>query len=146
MEQRTLPKGPRFGILHYTIRRELDERVRETGLTGAQFSVLAALDRLEHEGITVTQRTLEEATHVTHATTTELLRKLERKGFVTCRVSEEDRRCKLIATTDAARALHHTVDELDGRIFASLCEGLSDAEVAEFLRMMDVMLGNAKKK
>lgn len=144
MDRSTLPKGPRFGILHRTIRRELDERVRETGLTGAQFGVLAALGRLEHEGHEVTQRALEEAAHVTHPTMTELLKKLERKGFVTCRTSEADRRCKVIATTDAAMALHHTVDELDGRIFASLCQGLSAEEVAEFLRITDVMLENAK--
>lgn len=144
MEQSALPKGPRFGILHRTIRRALDERLREIGLTGAQFGVLAALGQLEREGAAVTQRVLEEAAHTTHPTMTELLKKLERKGFVTCRTSEADRRCKVIAATDTARALHHTVDELDGRIFDELCRGLSEKEVAEFLRITDVMLENAK--
>lgn len=144
MDHSALPKGLRFGILHRTIRRELDERVRETGLTGVQFSVLGALNRLEHRGGEVTQRALEEAAHVTHPTMTELLKKLEKKGFVTCRTSEADRRCKVVSSAEKAQTLQALIDESDKRIFSSLCRGLSEEEVALFLRITDVMLENAK--
>ncbi len=141
----TMPKGLRFGILHRTIRRQLDDHVRESELTGVQFGVLGALGRLEHEGCEVTQKLLEQAAHITHATMTELLKKLERKGFVTCRTSETDHRCKVISSTEKARVLHRAIDELDERIFASLCRGLSEEEIAAFLRITDVMLQNAKE-
>ncbi len=145
MERPPLPKGLRFGILHRTIRRQLDDHVRETGLTGVQFGVLGALGRLEHEGVEVTQRALEEAAHTAHPTMTELLKKLEKKGFVTCCTSESDHRCKRIASTDAARALHQEIDALDERIFSSLCRGLSEEDVAALLRITEVMLRNAKE-
>ena len=90
MTQHTMPKGLRFTLLHRTVRRRMDEYVRETGLTGTQFGVLGALDRLERETSgEVTQKALEDAAHVTHPTMTELLKKLEKKGFITCRPSEE---------------------------------------------------------
>ena len=34
-----MPKGLRFAILQKTIRRQMDEYVRETGLTGTQVGV-----------------------------------------------------------------------------------------------------------
>ena len=91
-----MPKGLRFAILQKTIRRQMDEYVRETGLTGTQVGVLGELGRLERESAgEVTQKALEAAAHVTHPTMTELLKKLEKKGFVTCRTSEKDHRCKV---------------------------------------------------
>ena len=38
-----MPKGLRFAILQKTIRRQMDEYVRETGLTGTQVGVLGEL-------------------------------------------------------------------------------------------------------
>ena len=83
MCKRSVPKGLRFAILQKTIRRQMDEYVRETGLTGTQVGVLGELGRLERESADeVTQKALEAAAHVTHPTMTELLKKLEKKGFV----------------------------------------------------------------
>ena len=140
-----MPKGLRFAILQKTIRRQMDEYVRGTGLTGTQVGVLGELGRLEREGAgEVTQKALEDAAHVTHPTMTELLKKLESKGFITCRPSEVDRRCKAVVSTGKARALHQAIGEFDDRVFTALCRGLSEGEIAEFLRITDVMLENAK--
>ena len=145
MWQQKIPKGLRFAILQRTMRRQMDDYVRETGLTGTQFGVLGALGRLEHQGGEVTQKALEEAAHVTHPTMTELLKKLERKGFVACRTSEKDHRCKVIVPAEKARALHQAIEEFDERVFTALCRGLSDEQIANFLHITDVMLENAKK-
>ena len=75
---------------------------------------------------------------------TELLKKLEKKGFVTCRTSEKDHRCKVVSATERAHELHHAIGVFDDRVFTALCRGLSEDEVAEFLRITDVMLENAK--
>ena len=75
MCKRSVPKGLRFAILQKTIRRQMDEYVRETGLTGTQVGVLGELGRLERESAgEVTQKALEAAAHVTHPTMTELLK------------------------------------------------------------------------
>ena len=141
-----IPKGLRFAVLQRTMRRQMDEYVRGTGLTGTQFGVLGALERLEREGTgEVTQKALEDAAHVTHPTMTELLKKPESKGFITCRPSEVDRRCKAVASAEKARALRQAIGEFDERVFSELCQGLSEDEVAQLLRITDVMLENAKK-
>lgn len=146
MERHALPKGLRFAILQKTIRLQMDDYVRDLGLTGTQFGVLGALSRLEYEGSgEVTQKALEDAAHVTHPTMTELLKKIEKKGFVTCRTSSVDRRCKVIASTEKARALHQAIGEFDERVFAELCRGVSAEEVDALLRITDVMLENARK-
>ena len=145
MCKRSVPRGLRFAILQKTIRRQMDEYVRETGLTGTQVGVLGELGRLERESAgEVTQKALEDAAHVTHPTMTELLKKLESKGFITCRPSEVDRRCKAVVSTGKARALHQAIGEFDERVFSELCRGLSEDEVAQLLRITDVMLENAK--
>ena len=145
MCRRSVPRGLRFAILQKTIRRQMDEYVRETGLTGTQVGVLGELGRLERESAgEVTQKALEAAAHVTHPTMTELLKKLEKKGFVTCRTSEKDHRCKVVSATERAHELHHAIGVFDDRVFTALCRGLSEGEIAEFLRITDVMLENAK--
>ena len=122
MCKRSVPRGLRFAILQKTIRRQMDEYVRGE----------------------VTQKALEAAAHVTHPTMTELLKKLEKKGFVTCRTSEKDHRCKVVSATERAHELHHAIGVFDDCVFTALCRGLSEGEVAEFLRITDVMLENAK--
>ena len=89
-------------------------------------------------------KALEAAAHVTHPTMAELLKKLEKKGFVTCRTSEKDHRCKVVSATERAHELHHAIGVFDDRVFTALCRGLSEGEIAEFLRITDVMLENAK--
>lgn len=140
-----MPMGLRFSILHRAFRRQMDEYVRESGLTGVQFGVLGALERLEHAGGEVTQRTLEDATHVTHPTMTELLKKLEAKGFVECRTSESDRRCKVVSSTERSRELHQLIDGMDARAFTELTRGLREEEIASLIYITDVMLKNIKE-
>jgi len=143
--EKNIPDGLRFTLLHRAFRRQLGACVRKYGLTGAQFVVLGTLGRLRHNGETdITQKMLEENTHISHATMTELLRKLESKGFIESCVSESDRRCKVISGTDKCESLHQTLEESGSAIFAQLCEGLSKDDVKTLLRITDVMIQNAE--
>ena len=91
--ERDLPMGFRFSMLHRAFRRRMDAMLSEKDLTGVQFGVLGALDRLSHEGETeISQRRLEEATRISHATMTDILRRLEKKDFIRCEQSSRDRR------------------------------------------------------
>ena len=82
-----MPKGLRFAILQKTIRRQMDEYVRETGLTGTQVGVLGELGRLERESAgEVTQKALEAADYVTDSVLTwqdgdEASEKARKKGL-----------------------------------------------------------------
>ena len=140
------PLGMRFSIIHRFFRRQLDQRLKEQDLTGVQFGVLGALGRLESSGVSeVNQRDLENASHVTHPTMTEILKRLEKKGFIACRQSEADRRYKCICATEKTQALHKEIHEVDDSVFRQLCQGLSEEQIETFTSITDVMLANALK-
>ncbi len=139
-----LPMGLRFSLLHRAFLRQLNARLQEKGLTGVQFGVLGQLRRLRRAGQEeINQRDLEAATRVTHPTMTEIVKRLEKQGFVLCAPSERDRRFKSIRPTEKAEALLREMDELDESIFRELCEGLSPAEVGQLTRLTDRLLDNA---
>lgn len=139
-----MPYGLRFSIIGRTFKRQLDTQLVEKELTGVQLAVLKELGRLESSGIPeVNQRDLENASHVTHPTMTQILKRLERKGFISCCQSSLDRRSKRISSTNKALELRQELDELDEAIFNRLCQGLSEEQIALILPMTDIMLENA---
>ena len=139
----TMPIGLRFSLLHRAFMKQLDARLQEKGLTGVQFGVLSQLRRLQLAGREeINQRDLEEATHVTHPTMTEIVKRLEKQGFVVCTPSERDRRFKSIRPTDRAAALQREMDELDDSIFRELCRGLTAEEVDALRALTDKLLDN----
>ena len=145
--QGSIPMGLRFSLLHRAFRRKLDERLKELDLTGVQFGVLGQLARLEEQGQgEINQRALETATHVTHPTMTEIIKRLEQKGFIVCRPSAADRRNKSIASTEKARCLHREVDRVDEAVFKWLCRGLSQEQVEQLTEITGLMLQNALKE
>ena len=141
--ERKMPMGLRFSLLHRAFMKQLNERLQEKGLTGLQFGVLSQLRRLRRSGLEeINQRDLEEATRVTHPTMTEIVKRLEKQGFVTCAPSERDRRFKSIRATEKAAALHEEIKELDGAIFTELSRGLGAEDVDALRRITDRMLDN----
>ena len=143
MEQ-CMPVGLRFSLLHRAFRRRMDELLSERDLTGVQFGVLGALVRLEKDGRTeISQSALEERTRVSHATMTELLKRLEKKEFLRCEQSPRDRRFKIIRPTEKAYALINELAELEDETFSWLCTGLSPEQVESMLSATDQMLRNA---
>lgn len=143
MEQ-NIPFGARFSILNRSFRRRIDELIGEFGLTGVQGFVLCELHRLEMDGSPeVNQRDLERATHLSHPTLNEIIKRLEAKGFVSCRVSERDRRSKCIVSAPKAEEVFSRMDGMDSAVFGELCRGLSDEQISAFLETIDIMLQNA---
>lgn len=141
--EHTMPTGLRLSLLRRVFMKQLDGRLQEKGLTGVQFGVLGQLRRLKRAGREeINQRDLEEATHVTHPTMTEIVKRLEKQGFVSCSPSERDRRFKSINPTEKATALQREMDELDGSIFQELCRGISQEEIEVFEKTVDKMLSN----
>ncbi|MCR5664209.1 MAG: MarR family transcriptional regulator [Oscillospiraceae bacterium] len=129
--ERKMPMGLRFSLLHRSFKRQLDARLQEQGLTGVQFGVLSQLRRMECEGREeINQRDLEEASHVTHPTMTEIVKRLEKQGFVRCEPSPRDGRCKSIRSTEQAASLMSGLHELDESLFRELSRALSPEELA----------------
>ena len=88
-----IPLGRRFAIIDRAFKQHLNKKADQLGLTAVQLRVLGELSRLEAFGVPeVNQRDLEQAEQVTHPTMTEMIKRLEKKGFVTCTTSTTDRR------------------------------------------------------
>ncbi len=142
--EESLPIGLRFSLLHRAFRRKMDALLGEKELTGVQFGVLGALIRLEKEGASeISQRALEEKTRVSHATMTEILKRLEKKDFLRSEQSERDRRYKSIRATEKAYRLKADMAEVENETFSWLCRGLSEQQIQELLGITDLMLQNA---
>ncbi len=142
--EESLPIGLRFSLLHRAFRRKMDALLGEKELTGVQFCVLGALICLEEEsGPEISQRALEEKTRVSHATMTEILKRLEKKDFLRSEQSERDRRYKSIRATEKAYRLKADMAEVENETFSWLCRGLSEQQIQELLGITDLMLQNA---
>lgn len=141
--EKDLPLGLRFSFIDRAFKRAMDERLAELDLTGVQFSVLRALERLEHCGAgEVNQKDLEAVSRVTHSTMTEIIKRLEKKGFIECEVSCIDRRHKKISSTEKNKQLRYDVRKLNEDVFGSLCRGLSEQQVEQLMVITDIMLKN----
>ena len=142
--EESLPIGLRFSLLHRAFRRKMDALLSEKELTGVQFGVLGALIRLEKEGASeISQRALEEKTRISHATMTEILKRLEKKDFLRSEVSRRDRRYKSIRATEKAYRLKDELAEVENETFSWLCRGLDPQQIQELLNITDLMLQNA---
>ena len=143
MDRKDMPVGAKFAVIHRAFRRELDASLREMELTGAQFGALRALDRLERErGGEISQRDVEKLCRSAHPTMTEILKKLEKKGFIEVRPSETDRRRKQIRRTDKARELDRAAFLIDGKTFEKFAAGLDETQRSVLEQMLDRMLTN----
>ena len=139
-----LNAGMRFAIISRFFRHEMDEAGAKNDLTGVQMMVMGQLHKLESSGMKeIRQRDLENAAHLGHPTMTEIIKRLEKKGFVECGVSPTDRRSKAIRSTPRAEALHLELEQVDRLVFDGLCQGMSPEDQQRLLSAMDLMLKNA---
>ena len=128
------------------MKKQIDDYMSSEGLTGVQLFVLCELRKLEKsETREINQRDLENVSHVSHPTMTEILKRLEKKGYISCCRSEQDRRYKCVRSAEKAQGLSRRMAEADEIAFESLCEGLSEEQRAQFISITDVMVANAIK-
>jgi DNA-binding MarR family transcriptional regulator len=84
-----------------SVARRFDEAFRPLGLTSGQFTLLMSLSRGEPRNL----GTVAAALAMDRTTLTANLKPLERRGLVTVRVDEADRRSRLLSLTPSGRRL-----------------------------------------
>jgi DNA-binding MarR family transcriptional regulator len=114
--------------------RELDSRV-----TSVQFGVLSLLH--QHPGID--QRSLGDLLQLDRSTITDVVLRLENRGYLCRDRDAADRRRKMLSLTDAGHA------ELDGlwahadNVNEALVSGLGEADRAELNRLLQLLLSSS---
>lgn len=139
------PVGFKLSLIHRAMKKYIDEGIKAEGLTGVQLFALGQLRRLEESGAEVNQKDLERVCRVTHPTMTDIIKRLERKGFVRCQQSSADRRYKCIYSTDAARGMDGRLRVAEETALSELCRGLSREQTELFAQITDIMAANAGK-
>ncbi len=133
---------PSIGILLIDVSRMLrkcfEKNCRGTGMTRAQWQVLAMLNR--NEGIT--QGALAELLEVEPITIGRMVDRLEKAGMLERRPHPSDRRAWCLHLLPAAQPVLEALKDLAATTRAELMAGLSTAEQHQALELLGKMKGN----
>lgn len=118
------------------VRTAFDRRVRELGITRAQWLALTRLHR--HPG--VSQSELAELMEVERASVGRMIDRMEANGWVVRRALNGDRRVKRVYLTEEAERVHRRIWRVAE---ATVEDALSDLSTAEAAQLMG-LLGRVK--
>ena len=140
MSQPTEPESLDFLLaqvchLHHSRAHALLEAI---GLYRGQPPVLRAL--WEQEGLTHTE--LAERMHVTPATITKMLQRMEKAGFVVCKPDAEDQRVSRVYPTEAGRTIRRQVQAIWQAMEMETFDGLTEGERVSLHRFLLQMREN----
>lgn len=116
-----------------------DADLKNSNLTLAQSRVLAFL---ASQGGQATQKEIEVFLEVSHPTVVGIISRMEQNGHLHCWVDEKDKRNKIVAWTEQAKALD---DEMERRIAANekrLLASLSEEEIKTLKQMLLTIYNN----
>lgn len=106
------PYGKYVRQLHNATRQRIDAALDSMELTSAQGLIIGFLMRSQSPPC---PRDIEQEFHLSHATVSGLLSRMEKKGFIRQEADASDRRCKRIFPLEKAK-------ECGGRIYRTIVE------------------------
>lgn len=121
------------------LKAKADADLKNSNLTLAQSRVV---DFLDSQGGQATQKEIEVYLEVSHPTVVGIISRMEQNGHLRCWVDETDKRNKIVALTEQAKALR---EEMKQRILASekrLIASLSEDDIKKLNQMLLVMYSN----
>ncbi len=121
------------------IKTSVDALLKKHDLT---FSQTMIIEYLSENGGRASQKEIENYLQVSHPTIVGIVSRLEKNGFVTCFTDEKDRRNKIVLATDKALSMVDVMHDDKSKMEKRLTKGLSEAEIAEFRRIIDILLKN----
>ena len=120
-------------------RTRLDERLVPLGLTQARWLVLVHLSRMNDEA---SQKELAQSLGVEGPTMVRVLDGLERMELVERVGRKGDRRVKVVRLTPKAQGVLEEIMRIGSGLRGEALTGLSDEELAEFSRVLEIILNN----
>ena len=120
----------------------VDQSMKKWDLTLSQMRVLQVLNS---SGGEASQREIEKQLNVSHPTVVGLVGRLEKSGFVTCRMDTQDRRNKIVTMTEKSRQHKAEMEEGHRRMEEKLNQGLSKEEQEDLQRMLRIMAENIRE-
>lgn len=131
--------GTAVGILHNLIKRRMESSNPSEDVTGLQGRIL---DYMLTQAGDIYSKDIEEAFELRRATVSGYLIAMEEKGMILRLDVPGDRRLKKIVLTEAAFQIGEKINENIRNNEAKLTQGLTEAEVSEFMRVIGIMEKN----
>jgi DNA-binding MarR family transcriptional regulator len=129
-----------FRRLSHAAKKETDNNLKRLDLTMSQGLVLEYLNNTHDEELT--QRGIEQHFNLQHPTVSGILKRLEKKGFITTSVNKSDRRVKNICLTDKARKMELIARQDKKQMDDTLVKGLTTSEIETLRGLLQRVLKN----
>ena len=123
--------------------KDLNEKLKTTGITASQCQVLDFLYRSNKDEIS--QRDIEKGLSLKNPTVTGLLKRLDEKGFRLCVPNATDKRKNNIYLTEKAYDVQKRMDTARKKMEKSLTLGMTKKEVEATMRGLNKMLYNIQE-
>lgn len=117
----------------------MSNALADMDLTSTQGHIMGFI---AHQNAPPCSRDIEEAFHMSHATVSGTLSRMERKGFIEFRPDETDRRCKRIYILPKGRECNQRLKQTIDRVEAQIVRGFAPEERELFLRFLNRAIDN----
>ena len=140
MERRGRPIGFLVKQINNVFEKELNERLKDIGITSSQCAVLDYLFHTSKEE--VNQRDVEKNLNLKNPTVTGILRRLDEKGYILCVPNAHDKRKKNIYLTEKAYDIQRRMEADRRKLDRELTRGLTKREVEALRKNLEKLLYN----
>lgn len=121
------------------LKAKADADLKNSNLTLAQSRVLAFLDS---RGGQATQKEIEVYLEVSHPTVVGIISRMEKNGHLNCWIDEKDKRNKIVALTEQAKALGKEMEQQILSNEKKLLASLSEDDIKKLKQMLLTMYNN----
>lgn len=121
--------------LHNQLRRAMDQRTQECGLTGMQGWLLGYLYDCEQAGRDIFQRDLEQDFGIRRSTVTGVLQLMERSGLILREPVAEDARLKRLRLAEKGYEKHRQLGDKLEELERQMRRGISGDEIRMFFAL-----------
>jgi MarR family transcriptional regulator, repressor for mepA len=126
----------------HKIMMQADSNLMQYDITNQQARVVGFIGEKQDEGVTVNQKDIESYLDITGASVSNLLRGLEKKGFIERIRSASDDRAKEISLTLKGRELIATFNSVFSEIENKIVQGMTEEQKKLFLEFLKIVLKN----
>ena len=144
--EKTLLEFKKVGhLIHLLVEREAKKRGFEF-FAGPQGQVLAFLSHREEEGKVTLIRDIEQELHISKSVASNLIKRMEKNGFIYIEPSPTDKRAKFVCISDSVKANLNDMKQFFEEVEQSLVAGVSEEEFAIFFKVMHQFYENIKQR
>ena len=132
-------------LIHLMVEREARKRGFEF-IAGPQGQALVFLSQQEEKGAVTLIRDIEQELHISKSVTSNLIKRMEKNGFIYLEPSPTDKRAKYVYLTENVRAYLDETKQFFEEIDQALVAGVSEEEKAVFFKVMHQFYQNMEKR